>query len=321
MSFLDDLRRYGPDANRLTRSVDRAAAWAYCDHLARSHYENFSVVTWLTPRPLRPAFRSIYAFCRWSDDLGDEVGDPARSTVLLAWWRGELQAMFAGEPPTHPVMIALGETVREFAIPIAPFEALITAFEQDQVVTEYATIDQLLDYCARSANPVGHLVLYLGRVYNAETARLADLTSTGLQLANFWQDVKRDQAIGRVYLPRADRARFGYTDDDLQAGRATPEFTALMTHEVALARAMLQDGRALLPLLPRNLAVDVDLFGRGGLAILGRIEAQGYDVWRQRPEVSKAAKFALLAHALRAHLMPTRRRPTLAASMGVGRAS
>ena len=323
MSFLDDLRRYGPDAPGAgsPRAMDRAAAWAYCDHLARSHYENFSVVTWLTPRPLRPAFRSIYAFCRWSDDLGDEVGDPDRSTALLGWWRGELRAMFAGVPPTHPVMIALSETVREFAIPLAPFEALIAAFEQDQVVTEYATFAQLLDYCTRSANPVGHLVLYLGRVYNAETARLADLTCTGLQLANFWQDVARDQAIGRIYLPRADRAGFGYADDDLRAGRATPEFTALMRHEVAQARDLLKAGRALLPLLPRSLAVDVDLFGRGGLAILDRIEAQKYDVWRHRPEVSKAAKVGLLARALAAHLIPIRRPPTLAANAGVGRAS
>ena len=321
MPFLDDLRRYGPDADPTTRLVDRAAAWAYCAQLTRSHYENFSVVTWLTPRPLRPALQSIYAFCRWSDDLGDEVGDPARSTALLAWWRGELRAMFAGEPPTHPVMIALSETVREFAIPIDPLEALIAAFEQDQVVTEYATFDQLLAYCARSANPVGHLVLYLGRVHTAETARLADLTCTGLQLANFWQDVARDQAIGRVYLPRADRERFGYGDDDLRAGRSTSEFVALMRFEVARARDLLHAGRALLPHLPRNLAVDVDLFGRGGLAILDRIEAQGHDVWRSRPEVGKAAKLGLLARALRAHVWPPRLARFTPPAREVGQAS
>ena len=298
MSFLDDLDRYGPCPDGTAPAVDRRAAWAYCDQLTRSHYENFSVVTWLTPRDLRPAFRIIYAFCRWSDDLGDEVGDPARSTALLAWWRGELQGMFAGETPRHPVMIALAETVRDFAIPIDPFEALIAAFEQDQVVAKYETRDQLVDYCTRSANPVGHLVLYLGRVFDAENARLADLTCTGLQLANFWQDVARDLEIGRIYLPRADRARFGYTDADLQARRFTPEFATLLRHEVAWARDLLRAGRALLPRLPRALAVDVDLFGRGGLAILDRIEAQGYDVWRSRPEVGKAAKLGLLVRAL-----------------------
>ncbi len=328
MPFLDDLSRYGPRRDGQVSPVSRAEAWDYCDHLTRSHYENFSVVTWLTPRPLRPAFRSIYAFCRWSDDLGDEVGDPARSTALLGWWRGELRRMFAGEPPSHPVLIALSETVREFAIPIEPFAALIAAFEQDQVVTEYATYDQLLDYCTRSANPVGHLVLYLGRGFNPETARLADLTCTGLQLANFWQDVARDRAIGRTYLPRADREWFGYHEADFQAGQATPEFVNLMRFEVDRARDLLQAGRALLPHLPRNLAVDVDLFGRGGLAILDRIEAQGFDVWRSRPEVGKFAKLGLLARALASHAWPGRSAsepgsnasPALAAPVG-GRVS
>ena len=308
MPFLDDLRRYGPGPDGTTPAVGRAEAWAYCDRLARRHYENFSVVTWLTPKPLRPAFRSIYSFCRWSDDLGDEVGDPARSTALLAWWRGELEALYAGDQPRHPVMVALGETVREFAIPIDPFRALIAAFEQDQVVAEYDTYDQLLDYCTRSADPVGHLVLYLGGAYTAETARLADLTCTGLQLANFWQDVARDLAIGRVYLPRADRERFGYADADLRARRFTPEFAALLRFEVDRARDLLRRGRELLDHLPPALAVDVDLFGRGGLAILDRIEAQGFDVWRRRPEVGKAAKVGLLLRALGGHALAGRRR-------------
>ena len=305
MPFLDDLKRYGPGPDGSTVAISRADAWQYCDRLTRSHYENFSIVTWLTPKPLRPAFQSIYAFCRWSDDLGDEVGDPARSTALLAWWRAELQAMFAGAPPRHPVLVALAETVREFAIPIDPFEALISAFEQDQVVTEYATYEDLVRYCERSANPVGHLVLYLGRAFTAENARLADLTCTGLQLANFWQDVARDLAIGRIYLPRADRDAYGYRDADLHARRFTPEFAHLLRFEVERARGLLIAGRALLDQIPRTLAVDVDLFGRGGLAILDRIEAQGFDVWRSRPEVGKAAKLGLLARALLAKAWPS----------------
>src|SRR5436305_3880455 len=157
MAFADDLSRFGPGASG---RVSRDEALAYCARLTSGHYENFSVVTWLTPRPLRPAFRSVYAFCRWSDDLGDEVGDPARSLELLAWWRGELRAMYEGRA-RHPVMVALAPIVEEFAIPIDPFEALISAFEQDQAVVDYETFDQLLDYCSRSADPVGHLVLYL----------------------------------------------------------------------------------------------------------------------------------------------------------------
>jgi len=309
MSFPDDLRRYGPDASR---HVPRAEALAYCANLTATHYENFSVVTWLTPRPLRPAFASIYAFCRWSDDLGDEVGDRRRSRELLAWWRGELRALFAGHP-RHPVTIALAETVREFAIPIGPFEALISAFEQDQDVTDYATYDQLLDYCTRSADPVGHLVLYLGRSFNEENARLSDFTCTALQLANFWQDVARDLAIGRIYLPREDRDRFGYPEADLRALRFTPAFAALLRFEVARARELLHRGRPLIDRMPRALAVDVDLFSRGGLAILDRIEAQGYDVLTRRPTLSKSAKGGLLLRALLSRALP-RRRPTAPAA-------
>ncbi len=177
----------------------------------------------------------------------------------------------------HPVMVALAETVEEFAIPIGPFEALISAFEQDQEVTDYASYAQLLDYCTRSANPVGHLVLYLARSFDADNARLADATCTGLQLANFWQDVARDFDIGRVYLPREDRARFGVSDSDLRAKRFTPEFAALLAFEVDGPRPAPRGGR-LVPRMPRALAIDVDLFSRGGLAILDRIEAQKYDV-------------------------------------------
>jgi squalene synthase HpnC len=297
MSFQDDLQRYGPDADGQCRTpVGSAEALDYCARLTASHYENFSVVTWLTPRPLRPAFRSIYAFCRWSDDLGDEVGDPVRSRELLAWWRGELRSLYEGRA-SHPVMVALAPTIEEFEIPIEPFEALISAFEQDQTVTEYTTYDQLLDYCARSANPVGHLVLYLARAFDAENARLSDATCTALQLANFWQDVARDLKIGRVYLPREDRESFRFRDDDLRALRFTPEFARLLQFEVDRARELFRQGRPLIERLPRSLAVDVDLFSRGGQAILDRIEAQGFDVLTTRPEVSKLVKLGLLARA------------------------
>ncbi len=246
MAFADDLNRYGPEASY---RLSREEAIAYCARLTASHYENFSVVTWLTPRDLRPAFAAVYAFCRWSDDLGDEVGDRQKARALLAWWRGELQALYNGEA-RHPVMIALADVVRAFAIPIGPFEALISAFEQDQEVLDYETYPQLLDYCTRSANPVGHLVLYLGRVFNAENAALADCTCTGLQLANFWQDVARDLAIGRLYLPREDREIFGVTDEDLRALRFTTGFADLLRFEVERARRWLRDGWPLVERMP-----------------------------------------------------------------------
>jgi squalene synthase HpnC len=295
MSFSDDLRRFGPESSYTVNLQD---ARLYCAQLTASHYENFHVVTWLTPRALRPAMQSLYAFCRWSDDLGDEVGDRDRSRALLAWWRGELNALYEGGPARHPVMIALGQTIQEFAIPIEPFEALISAFVQDQDVTDYDTFDQLLDYCARSANPVGHLVLYLARAYNDDNARLSDATCTALQLANFWQDVARDLAIGRVYLPREDRARFEYPDADLHALRFTPAFAALLRLEVKRTRERFEAGRPLVARLPRALAVDIDLFSRGGCAILDRIEARGFDVLSARPSLGKRTKAGLLARAL-----------------------
>jgi squalene synthase HpnC len=292
--FLDDLRRFGPGSAERP-SLDEARD--YCTRLTATHYENFSVVTWMTPRELRPAFRAVYSFCRWSDDLGDEVGDRQRSRELLSWWRGELRAMYEGEA-RHPVMIALADVVREYAIPIDPFLALISAFEQDQDVTDYATFEQLLDYCERSANPVGHLVLYLGRCHNPETAALADRTCTALQLANFWQDVARDFDIGRIYLPREDRGRFGVSDDDLRARRFTPAFAELMAFEVSRTRELFHLGWPLVTRMPRHLAIDVDLFTRGGLAILDRIAARGHDVLSARPEVGKLAKVGLLVRAL-----------------------
>ncbi|QEH37208.1 All-trans-phytoene synthase [Aquisphaera giovannonii] len=294
MSFQDDLRRFGPGSSA---RVTRDEAMAYCARLAATHYENFSVITWLTPREHRPAFASIYGFCRWADDLGDEVGDRDESLRLLAWWRDELRAMYAGEA-RHPVMIALRETVAQYAIPIGPFSALIDAFVQDQHVAEYQTFEQLLDYCRRSADPVGHLVLYVAGAFDEENARLSNQTCTALQLANFWQDVARDLAIGRIYLPREDRERFGYPDADLRALRFTPQFRELLRFEVGRAREMLERGRALVPRIPGPIAVDVDLFSRGGLAILDRIEARGYDVLSSRPALSKLTKAGLLARAV-----------------------
>ena len=294
MPFSDDLRRFGPGASA---RLSRDEAIVYCARLTATHYENFSVVTCLTPREHRPAFQSIYAFCRWSDDLGDEVGDRRQSLELLKWWRGELGGVYQGRAH-HPVMIALAETIERYSIPIEPFEALISAFEQDQNVTEYLTYEQLLEYCTRSANPVGHLVLHVAGAFGPENARLADSICTALQLANFWQDIARDLAIGRIYLPLEDRVRFGYSETDLRALRFTPAFAGLMKHEVERARALFAEGRDLLSRVPPELAVDIDLFSRGGLAILHEIEIRAFDVLAARPTLGRWTKINLVGRAM-----------------------
>src|SRR5277367_4912175 len=200
-----------------------ADAREYCARLARTHYENFSVATWFLPRRLRQHFFNVYAYCRISDDLGDEVGDTAASLALLDEWEQELDACYDGTPK-HPVFVALRETVREFDIPKHEFSDLLRAFRQDQTVTRFETFDDVLAYCRYSANPVGHLVLYLCGYRDAERQQLSDYTCTALQLANFWQDVSDDYAKGRIYLPLEDLRRFHVTEDDISAARNTPAF-------------------------------------------------------------------------------------------------
>ncbi len=292
--FSAELARYGP---RQPWRGTPAGARAYCARVARSHYENFTVVSALLPRRLVPHFHAVYAFCRWADDLADETAGGEESLALLAWWRGELLACYGGAP-AHPVTVALTETIRRFAIPPAPFLDLIAAFEQDQRVMRYATFADVLDYCTRSANPVGRLVLHLFECFDDRRAALSDEVCTGLQLANFWQDVARDRAIGRVYLPQADLARFGVTEEDLVAKRFTPAFGELLAFQVERARGYFDRGTELLPLLPTRARVDVDLFVRGGRAILDAIEQAGFDVLTRRPTVGKWRKARLLLGAV-----------------------
>jgi squalene synthase HpnC len=294
-AFEAELTHWGPAARPPIPSL--AEAQAYCRRLATSHYENFPLVSWMLPRALHQHFYNVYAYCRWADDLGDETGDATRALELLAWWRGQLAECFAGRA-AHPVFVALKPTIDEFAIPRRPFEDLISAFEQDQRVKRYDTFEQLHDYCRRSADPVGRLVLSLCRQLNDENAAWSDAICTGLQLANFWQDVSRDFDTGRVYLPREDRERFGYGDADLEARRTPPAFLDLMRFEVDRARGFLQSGLPLIPRLPGRLKVDIDLFARGGLRILERIEGIGYRVWETRPKVTKLDAARMLVGSL-----------------------
>jgi len=273
-----------------------AEARQYCRKLATNHYENFSVATWFLPKRLRQHFYNVYAYCRISDDLGDEVGDTRASLQLLDAWQQELEACYAGSPK-HPVFVALSETVQAFEIPKHEFSDLLTAFRQDQTVTRYKSFDDLLGYCKNSANPVGHLVLYLCGYKDSERQLLSDFTCTALQLANFWQDVSVDYAKGRIYLPLEDLHRFAVSEDDIAHQRNTSAFVEMMKFEVERAREWFRQGLPLIQKVSRELAVDIELFSRGGQEILNAIEAQGFGVLGRRPVISKPRKLALVARA------------------------
>jgi squalene synthase HpnC len=279
------------------------AARGYCRRLAESHYENFHVASWFLPKALRPHFHSIYAYCRVSDDLGDEVGDPAVALAMLGLWGRELDACYEGRA-RHPVFVALAETIRECSIPKEPFADLLTAFRQDQRVTRFETIEDVLGYCRYSANPVGRLVLYACGEVSEENFRLSDATCSALQLANFWQDVRVDYAKGRVYLPQADMRRFAVTDETIKAGIATPGLRALLRYEVDYTRGMFEDGLPLIGRVQRDLALDLDLFSRGGLEILRAIERRDYDVLSGRPAIGKITKLQLALRALSGKILP-----------------
>ncbi len=300
-------------------------ARAYCRRLAESHYENFHVASWFLPRALRPHFHSIYAYCRISDDLGDEVPDRAAALALLGEWGRELEACYEGRA-RHPVFVALAETIRECGIPKQPFADLLVAFRQDQTVTRFANMDEVLHYCAYSANPVGRLVLYacgeVTRETQEEKFRLSDATCTALQLANFWQDVRSDyQVRGRVYLPQDDMARFGVTDETIARGVASKEFRALLQYEVRYARGLFEEGLPLIGLVKRDLALDLDLFSRGGMEILNAIERRDYDVLSARPSIGKGTKLQLALRALRGKFLPFLRLGSKTDSRPTGKAA
>ena len=280
-----------------------AEARAWCKQLAESHYENFHVASWFLPEALRPHFHAIYAYCRISDDLGDEVGDTAQSLALLDFWGNELDACYEGRA-RHPVFVALAETIRACSIPKEPFADLLTAFRQDQVVTRYQTMQDVLGYCRYSANPVGRLVLYACGYSDEERFRLSDATCSALQLANFWQDVRVDFAKDRVYLPQKDMQSFGVSDETIAGGIPTSEFRALLRHEVEFARGLFEEGLPLIGMVSRDLALDLDLFSRGGLEILSAIERQDYDVLSSRPAISKRTKLQLALRAVSGKFLP-----------------
>jgi len=278
------------------RPMNVRAASDFCRRYTRRQYENFSVASFLLPRELRRHFYHLYAYCRWSDDLADASSDTAAALEQLDHWERQLDDAYRGRA-THPIFVALTETIEEFQIPAQPFRDLLSAFRQDQRQSRYLTVDELLDYCRRSANPVGRLVLHLGRSVDGTNLPLSDSICTGLQLANFCQDVARDFVRGRIYLPVECWRAHGYSEAMFARQEFNPAFRALLSAEVERAGSALRNGLPLVDRLPRELAIDVELFVRGGLAILDRIRGQDYDVWRRRPIVGKWQKLRLLAGA------------------------
>lgn len=271
-----------------------AEAFAHCEKLAKTHYENFSVGTRLIPRELRRHFYSVYAFCRGVDDLGDEAaGDRLE---LLSEWERQLGLCYDGSP-AHPFFVALQDTIRRFDIPREPFDRLIEANRRDQHLLKHPDYAELLDYCDRSANPVGHLALYIFGYRDPALRALADSTCTALQLANFWQDVYRDFEMGRVYLPADEMDRFGVTEEMIEQRSATPEFRRLMRFQVDRTRELFIKGYELVQSVDGAARIDIALFTGGGLTVLRAIEKLDYDVLAKRPQVSKFTKLNLLISA------------------------
>ena len=294
-TVIQDLSRFGPNAPSQTMSL--GIARQYCKSLANSHYENFSVASLLLPAAMRQDLYNIYAYCRWSDDLADESGAAEQSLELLAWWRAELRACFEGNAK-HPVFVAMKSTIDQHHLPIDPFEHLLDAFVQDQTVTRYNSHLQVLDYCRGSANPVGRILLKLAGVDDEPAEQLSDRICTGLQIANFCQDIQQDASLNRIYLPKDLWQRFQLTENEILAGQCTEPLRYALKVWVGLARTSLVSGLPLVNRTPRWLARDIQLFTRGGLTILDNIAKANFDVWTKPIEVSKKQKLVLLMRAI-----------------------
>ena len=285
-------------ANTVLDITTREEAFRYCERLARTHYENFTVGSWFLPRELRRHIYNIYAYCRSVDDLGDEaIGD---RLALLDRWEEDLHRCFEGIPH-HPALLALQATIERFDIPLEPFVKLVEANRMDQRIKRHPTYSDLLHYCDHSANPVGHLVLCLFDYRDQERQQLADATCTALQLTNFWQDVNRDLAMGRIYIPLEDMQRYGYSEADLQQRRLNDNFRQLMAFEVQRARALFKEGLKLVDMVCDTLKVDLELFSLGGMKVLDAIEKDRYDVLSHRPAISRLDKLRLLVPVLIKH--------------------
>jgi squalene synthase HpnC len=293
MDLPAELERFGPEVAFPPMPLEEARA--YCRRLAQSHYENFTVASGLFPRHLYQHLCNVYAYCRWADDLADE-SNKDEALTLLNWWQGLLDAAYVGEA-AHPVFVALAETVKQFQLPREPLADLLVAFRRDQMQNRYETLGDLLTYCEKSANPVGRIVLHLGRSADEENLRLSDSICTGLQLANFWQDVKRDDARGRIYIPQENCRSAGWDETRFAVGKCDEAFREMLKPLVEDAAIRLAAGERLTQQVDRGLRLPIRVFAAGGEAILAAIRRNGYDVWSRRPTVGRFSKLRILASA------------------------
>ena len=289
-------------------------AYAQCQHLAESHYENFPVGSVLVPKRLRKHVYSIYAFARTADDFADEGYetpgartslsanlsanlDEAQRLAALDDWQQKLEDCYSGKAD-HPIFIALAATVKELNLPKTLFTGLLSAFKQDVVKRRYANFDEVLDYCTRSANPVGRLILLLFGYRDERLHQLSDQICTALQLANFWQDVAVDIQKDRVYLPQDEMARFGVSVDELREKQFSERYAALLKFQVERTWELFRRGRPLPEKVSGRLKYELRLTWFGGTRILERIEELGYDTLNRRPAISTFDKLRLLGRTL-----------------------
>jgi squalene synthase HpnC len=283
---------------------DIERAYAECRTLTRRHYENFPIASFLLPRHVRRHMYALYGFARGVDDIGD-AWDGDR-LARLDWWEAHLMAAFGrGEVPSGEspaAFVALGRSRLELDLPLDPFRKLIEANRRDQTVSRYATFEDLLDYCTCSADPVGRLVLAVLGYRDESLHPYSDAICTALQLTNFWQDVSRDLAMGRIYLPGEDLARFSVSEKDLAGDTATAGIRNLLRFEVERTRNLFRKGRPLVALVSGRFRIDLMLFSRGGEAVLDAIEAGGFDVLGKRPVITPLKKGSLILSTLLRYL-------------------
>jgi len=288
-------------ANAPPAGCSPETAQQFTKWLATHHYENFNVVSWLLPKELHQHFYNVYAYCRWADDLGDEIPDAARALELLDWWNRELDLCYDGKP-SHPIFVALRQTILEKNIPKQPFADLLKAFRQDQTTKRYESWDAMIGYCLYSANPVGRLVLYLCGYRDEQRQKLSDATCTALQLANFWQDVSRDLEKGRIYIPLDVASQHGVNESEIVNRQFSDRYVALMKDLIARTRQLFAEGYPLSKMVDGRLSIDLEMFSRGGVAVLDAIEAMGYDTLNHRPSIGKGKQARLLGRVLLSQL-------------------